>query len=59
LNLDVYKDVFPVLIKGEKGQTLKSGMMSAIEYQWPYKGYALVVEDMFMVVPQHGINITR
>jgi len=45
--------------KGEKGQTLKTGMVSAIEYQWPYKGYALGVEDMFVVGPQHGINITR
>jgi hypothetical protein len=45
--------------KGEKGQRLKSGMVSAIEYQWPYKGYALGVEDMFVVGPRHGINITR
>jgi len=45
--------------KGEKGQTLKQGMVSAIEYQWPYKGYALGVEDMFVVGPKHGINITR
>jgi hypothetical protein len=45
--------------KGEKGQTLKPGMVSAIEYQWPYKGYALGVEDMFVVGPQYGINITR
>jgi len=45
--------------KGEKGQTVKTGMVSAIEYQWPYKGYALGVEDMFVVGPHHGINITR
>lgn len=45
--------------KGEKGQTLKTGMVSAIEYQWPYRGYALGIEDMFVVGPQYGINITR
>ena len=45
--------------KGEKGQILKQGMVSAIEYQWPYKGYALGIEDMFVVGPRHGINITR
>jgi Xaa-Pro aminopeptidase len=45
--------------KGEKGQTLKEGMVSAIEYQWPYKGYALGIEDMFVVGPKYGINITR
>ena len=45
--------------KGEKGQTLKEGMVSAIEYQWPYKGYALGIEDMFVVGPEYGINITR
>jgi hypothetical protein len=45
--------------KGEKGQTLKEGMVSAIEYQWPYKGYALGIEDMFVVGPRYGINITR
>jgi len=45
--------------KGEKGQTLKPGMVSAIEYQWPYKGYALGIEDMFVVDRQYGINITR
>jgi Xaa-Pro aminopeptidase len=45
--------------KGEKGQTLKQGMVSAIEYQWPYKGYALGIEDMFVVGPRYGINITR
>ncbi len=45
--------------KGSKEQTLKSGMVAAIEYQWPYKGYAFGVEDMFVVGPQHGINITR
>jgi len=45
--------------KGEKNQTLKQGMVSAIEYQWPYKGYALGIEDMFVVGPEYGINITR
>lgn len=45
--------------KGEKGQTLKQGMVSAIEYQWPYRGYALGIEDMFVVGPDYGINITR
>jgi len=45
--------------KGEQGQVLKEGMVSAIEYQWPYKGYALGVEDMFVVGPEYGINITR
>jgi Xaa-Pro aminopeptidase len=45
--------------KGENQQTLKQGMVSAIEYQWPYKGYALGIEDMFVVGPKYGINITR
>lgn len=45
--------------KGEKGQVLKEGMVSAIEYQWPYHGYALGIEDMFVVGREHGINITR
>jgi len=45
--------------KGETAQTLKRGMVSAIEYQWPYRGYALGVEDMFVVGPKYGINITR
>jgi Xaa-Pro aminopeptidase len=45
--------------KGEAAQTLKRGMVSAIEYQWPYRGYALGVEDMFVVGPKYGINITR
>jgi len=45
--------------KGENQQTLKEGMVSAIEYQWPYRGYALGIEDMFVVGPKYGINITR
>jgi Xaa-Pro aminopeptidase len=45
--------------KGEREQTLKPGMVSAIEYQWPYRGYALGIEDMFVVGPRYGINITR
>jgi Xaa-Pro aminopeptidase len=45
--------------KGESSQALREGMVSAIEYQWPYQGYALGVEDMFVVGPDHGINITR
>jgi hypothetical protein len=45
--------------KGERSQALKQGMISAIEYQWPYRGYALGVEDMFVVGPEYGINITR
>lgn len=45
--------------KGEKQMRLRSGMVSAIEYQWPYKGYALGIEDMFVVGPRYGINITR
>jgi len=45
--------------KGENQMRLRSGMVSAIEYQWPYKGYALGIEDMFVVGPHHGINITR
>ena len=45
--------------KGEKAQKLKEGMVSAIEYQWPYQGYALGIEDMFVVGPKYGINITR
>jgi hypothetical protein len=45
--------------KGESFQALKQGMISAIEYQWPYRGYALGVEDMFVVGPEYGINITR
>jgi hypothetical protein len=45
--------------KGERSQPLKQGMISAIEYQWPYRGYALGIEDMFVVGPEYGINITR
>ncbi len=45
--------------KGETSQVLKQGMVSAIEYQWPYEGYALGIEDMFVVGPKYGINITR
>jgi hypothetical protein len=45
--------------KGETSQKLQEGMVSAIEYQWPYQGYALGIEDMFVVGPEHGINITR
>jgi len=45
--------------KGEREQTLRPGMVSAIEYQWPYRGYALGIEDMFVVGPRYGINITR
>lgn len=45
--------------KGETGQALKEGMVSAIEYQWPYQGYALGIEDMFVVGPHYGINISR
>jgi Xaa-Pro aminopeptidase len=45
--------------KGENSQILKQGMVSAIEYQWPYQGYALGIEDMFVVGPRYGINITR
>jgi Xaa-Pro aminopeptidase len=45
--------------KGENVQKLKEGMVSAIEYQWPYQGYALGIEDMFVVGPKYGINITR
>lgn len=45
--------------KGEREQTLRQGMVSAIEYQWPYRGYALGIEDMFVVGPRYGINITR
>jgi Xaa-Pro aminopeptidase len=45
--------------KGESSQALREGMVSAIEYQWPYQGYALGIEDMFVVGPDHGINITR
>jgi len=45
--------------KGENSQELRSGMVSAIEYQWPYRGYALGIEDMFVVGPKYGINITR
>lgn len=45
--------------KGESSQRLQAGMVAAIEYQWPYQGYALGVEDMFVVGPKHGINITR
>jgi hypothetical protein len=45
--------------KGERSQALKQGMISAIEYQWPYRGYALGIEDMFVVGPEYGINITR
>jgi len=45
--------------KGENSQRLQAGMVSAIEYQWPYQGYALGIEDMFVVGPKYGINITR
>ncbi len=45
--------------KGETAQKLKEGMVCAIEYQWPYQGYALGIEDMFVVGPKYGINITR
>ncbi len=45
--------------KGENSQVLQQGMVSAIEYQWPYQGYALGIEDMFVVGPKYGINITR
>lgn len=45
--------------KGESRQVLRAGMVSAIEYQWPYRGYALGIEDMFVVGPRRGINITR
>ena len=45
--------------KGEKSQKLRQGMVSAIEFQWPYKGYAFGVEDMFVAGPKYGINITR
>jgi len=38
---------------------LKEGMVSAIEYQWPYQDYALGIENMFVVEPRYGINITR
>ncbi len=51
----------PILFfqKGEKGQRLKLGMVSSIEFHWPYKGYGFGVEDMFVAGPQKGINITR
>lgn len=33
-------------------------MLGCIEYQWPYKDYAIGIEDMFFVTPDKTINIT-
>lgn len=33
--------------QGENQQVLKEGMVSAIEYQWPYRGYALGIEEVY------------
>ena len=43
--------------QGENQQVLKQGIVSAIEYQGPHQGYALGIEDMFVVGPKYGTNI--
>jgi hypothetical protein len=40
--------------QGENQQVLKQGIVSAIEYQWSHQGYALGIEDMFVVGPKYG-----
>ncbi len=48
-----------LLVKEERSQRLQSGMVGAVEYQWPYKKHALGIEDMYLVTDKKGINISR
>jgi Xaa-Pro aminopeptidase len=37
----------------------EAGMIGSVEYQWPYAGYSIGCEDMFLVTRTHGVNIAR
>jgi len=47
------------LVKAETSRRLQSGMVGAVEYQWPYKKHALGIEDLYLVTDKKGINISR
>ena len=47
------------LVKAETNLKLQSGMIGAVEYQWPYKNHALGIEDHYLVTEKKGINISR
>lgn len=48
-------------IRVEKGSKAKweNLMLGCIEYQWPYKFYAIGIEDIFFLTPEKSINITH
>jgi Xaa-Pro aminopeptidase len=43
----------------ETGSMTEAGMVGCVEYQWPYKAHALGTEDMFLILKDRAINITR
>jgi len=47
------------LVKAETKLKLQSGMIGAVEYQWPYKKHALGIEDHYLVTDKKGVNISR
>ena len=38
---------------------LQSGMIGSAEYVWAYRKHSLLVEDMYLVTDEKGINISR
>jgi len=43
----------------EETRKLQSGMVGSAEYVWAYRKHSLLVEDMYLVTDEKGINISR
>ena len=43
----------------EETRRLQSGMVGSAEYVWAYRNHSLLVEDMYLVTDEKGINISR
>jgi len=43
----------------EETRRLQSGMVGSAEYVWAYRKHSLLVEDMYLVTDEKGINISR
>lgn len=39
--------------------SLEAGMVAAAEFQWPYAGYCIGTEDVFLVTEDGPLNLTR